>query len=75
MNYFTIRSIITLIILGISLLIFIKYKSKKKYIMYTLCIAYIISLECLFVKHSIIYNVHIRYSGGMRREVANKGYS
>lgn len=54
MNYFTIRSIITLIVLGVSLIIFKKYKSKKKYIPIFLLVLFLILIWSTVFEHRIV---------------------
>lgn len=54
MNYFTIRSIITLIILGIALIILKKYQSKKKYIAIFLLFILLIPIWIIIFEHKII---------------------
>ena len=54
MNYFTIRSIITLIVLGVSLIIFKKYKSKKKYMPIFLLGLFLILIWSTVFEHRIV---------------------
>lgn len=54
MNYFTIRSIITLIVLGVSLIIFKKYKSKKKYIPIFLLGLFLILIWSTVFEHRVV---------------------
>lgn len=54
MNYFTIRSIITLIVLGVSLIIFKKYKSKKKYIPIFLLVLFLILIWSTVFEHRVV---------------------
>ena len=54
MNYFTVRSIITLIIFGVSLIIIKKFKSKKKYILVFLFFLFLILIWSTVFEHRII---------------------
>lgn len=54
MNYFTVRSIITLIIFGVSLIIIKKFKSKKKYIPVFLFFLFLILIWSTIFEHRII---------------------
>lgn len=54
MNYFTVRSIITLIIFGVSLIIIKKFKSKKKYIPVFLFFLFLILIWSTVFEHRII---------------------
>ena len=54
MNYFTVRSIITLIIFGVSLIIIKKFKSKKKYIPLFLFFLFLILIWSTVFEHRII---------------------
>ena len=54
MNYFTVRSIITLIIFGLSLIIIKKFKSKKKYIPVFLFFLFLILIWSTVFEHRII---------------------
>lgn len=54
MNYFTMKSIITLIIFGVSLIIIKKYKSKKKYIPVFFFSLFLILIWSTVFEHRII---------------------